>query len=1109
MNIREKLSLFLSVCLVGFGLMSDTPSEPNQVDSDAALDTIAIINHINYAVEVIRTYNNVIALEEEYEKISADNLNLNCIRDEESLQLIRDILNTLNSMRMNDRARKWYRHVLTRDLKGAKINGMAKMATTVTSSLINGSGGFWSRFGQVAAASALAGVESIADYKKAEHEFRGQFEDKEFELDTEKLNRLHEMNDKLLESQWKLVQKYQLDDRLRVTGKEVRSLVSSLKTSDRKNVFRQLKPMQRKFEVYPIYWYYRAAMALSVEEYKDAINSCEHFERINRSLFRTDQMAASTAMIKIAAMMKQRPTETQFEQSEKESIKKGLETICTKNYNSENPDESIFCTSVYLFALDDVEMASTVLDALMSKLVAASQDEFREYCDLFTKPKESRKDVPPNMAYLAQCRMLKLAINQKNDQKINVERLKEICERDTTCSLEKLFYFGELRIKDIWEVAKKDVEKINLLTSSDCVVVEIPIAWFLLGNLDVEVEMMNGSNVVQTLKGNVSNRSHVMSSPHMIPESKDMAYVRITMPVQDGSLVGCDGARLRLNHVSWPVDIVYAPNKPLNNGDDVFVPVRVERFMGKDMNEDVMQNPILEAKKRFEDLKRLAEQGDLDAQVRLAICYFDGVGVMKDGHEAVRWVRNAADHGHAGGQFMFGTVKLRGLGGVAENSEEAVKWYRKSASQGFDPAQLELGRCYGNGVGVEKDQSVAVEWYRKAADQGLADAQFTLGMCYSEGEGVSKDLAEAIKWYRKAAEQGLAIASRKLYDCYRLGEGVNVNEKEAYGWLGLAATQGDPEAQFQVGKFYRDNDMAEEDKTEAVKWFRMAAEQGHSKAQFYLGVCYDFGNGVEKDATEAVKWYRHAADKGIKEAQYNLGNMYGGGRGVAKNDAEAVKWYRKAAEQGDADAQCNLGTRYYYGEGVNQDKTEAVKWYRKAAEQGCADAQNKLGVCYEHGVGVAQDKTEAVKWYRKAAEQDLVRAQCNLGLCYSRGNGVHQNDAEAVKWFRKAAKNGDNGAILFLGTAYFMGIGVSEDKSEAVKWWRKGAEQGDAGMQYMIGYCYEKGHGTEIDTSAAKAWYRKADARNDAEAKKSFEEFKEILETKPGVGRGFFQWLLN
>ncbi|MBQ6341101.1 MAG: sel1 repeat family protein, partial [Kiritimatiellae bacterium] len=702
----KRFALFACICWVGLGLLTDTLAEAQHADSDAALDTIAIINQINYAVEVIRTYNNVIALEEEYEKISADNLNLNCIRDEESLQLIRDILNTLNSMRMNDRARKWYRHVLTRDLKGAKINGMAKMATTVTSSLVNGSGGFWSRLGQVATATALAGVESIADYKKAKHEFQGQFEDKEFELDTEKLNKLHEMNDKLLESQWKLVQKYHLDDRLRVTGKEVKSLVSSLKTSDRKNAFRQLKPMQRKFEVYPIYWYYRAAMALSVEEYKDAINSCEHFDRINRGLFRTDQMAASTAMIKIAAMMKQRHTEKQFEPSEKETLKKGLEIICTQNYNSENPDESIFCASVYLFALNDVESASTVLDALMSKLATASQDELREYCDLFTRPKEPKKEAPPNMAYLAQCRMLRLAIDQKKEQKINVERLKEICERETTCSLEKLFYFGELRIKDMWEVAKKDVEKINLTMSGDRVVVEIPVAWFLLGKLGVSVEMMKGPNVVQTLIGDDSKRSHVMSSPNLFSESKDMAYVRIVMPVQKGALVGCDGARLHLSHVSWPVDLVYAPSKPLNNGDEVFVPVRVERFMGKDMKENVMLNPIEEAKKKFEELKRLADAGDLNAQVELAICYFDGTGVTADGHEAVRWVRNVAEHGHAAGQFMLGTVYERGLGGVAVNAEEAVKWFRMSAAQDFELAQLELGRCYRNGFGVETDTHV-------------------------------------------------------------------------------------------------------------------------------------------------------------------------------------------------------------------------------------------------------------------------------------------------------------------------------------------------------------------------------------------------------------------
>ncbi len=70
MNTMRKLTLILLSCATGFCLNA----APQQQESDAALDTIAIINQVNYAVEVIRTYHNVVALEEEYERISADNL---------------------------------------------------------------------------------------------------------------------------------------------------------------------------------------------------------------------------------------------------------------------------------------------------------------------------------------------------------------------------------------------------------------------------------------------------------------------------------------------------------------------------------------------------------------------------------------------------------------------------------------------------------------------------------------------------------------------------------------------------------------------------------------------------------------------------------------------------------------------------------------------------------------------------------------------------------------------------------------------------------------------------------------------------------------------------
>ena len=790
MNTMRKLTLILLSCATGFCLNAT----PQQQESDAALDTIAIINQVNYAVEVIRTYHNVVALEEEYERISADNLNLNCIRDEESLQLIRDMLNTLNGMRMNDRARKWYRHVLTRDLKGAKLEGMAKMANTVTSSLVNGSGGFWSRLGQLASATVVAGVETVADYKKAEHALQGQLEDRQFELDTEKLNELHKMNDMLLARQWNLINKYRLDDRLRVTGREVRSLVRCLKGSNRKNTFRQLKPMQRVFEVYPTYWYYRAAMAMATADYKDALASCEHFESINRGLFRTDKMAANVAMIKITAMLEQRSQDKALSPQEKASIEKGLDTICEQNYSSENADQSIFCTSVYLSVLDDVESASAVLESLMAKLDSDSQEELKEYCDLFTRPAE-KKGTPPNTVYLVQCRMLRLAIDQKKEHKIHVERLKEICGRETTCSLEKLFYFGELRIEDLWKLAEKDIEKINLLVEDDHVVAEIPVTWFLLGDLDVTVEMLHGTNVVETLLGDDKRRSHVMSSPHLVSQSKAGVYVRIAMPTSKNSVVDCDGMRLRLKHVSWPVDLAYAPEKPLQDGKTYLVPVRAERFMGKSLDKKIMPVPDLTvatttvtksstkttvptpswkkvslgSQNNLEILKSAAEEGNVEAQFKLGRCYYYGEGVEQDKAEAVKWYRKAAEQGNADAQSSLAFCYALGEG-VPKDRNEYRKWLRKAAEQEKIESQEDLAADYW--LNDPRDIAEAIKWWRKAAENEhvtsdydrmvRGTAQLRLGERYEKGEGVPKNKAEAERWYRKAADNGNTWAKERL-----------------------------------------------------------------------------------------------------------------------------------------------------------------------------------------------------------------------------------------------------------------------------------------------------------------------------------------------------------
>ena len=120
---------------------------------------------------------------------------------------------------------------------------------------------------------------------------------------------------------------------------------------------------------------------------------------------------------------------------------------------------------------------------------------------------------------------------------------------------------------------------------------------------------------------------------------------------------------------------------------------------------------------------------------------------------------------------------------------------KKQAEAGDIEAQFNLGMCYKNGYGVEKNLRKATNLYRKAAEQGDATAQYNLGLCYANGDGVEKNLPEAAKWWRKAAEQGNAKAQFDLGLLYYWGCGVEQNLTEAANWFRKAAEQGDADAQ--------------------------------------------------------------------------------------------------------------------------------------------------------------------------------------------------------------------------------------------------------------------------------------------------------------------------
>lgn len=89
----------------------------------------------------------------------------------------------------------------------------------------------------------------------------------------------------------------------------------------------------------------------------------------------------------------------------------------------------------------------------------------------------------------------------------------------------------------------------------------------------------------------------------------------------------------------------------------------------------------------FNELLRKAEQGDIDAQFNLGVCYENGYDVEQSYEQAVKWYTKAAEQGDAAAQFNLGLCYYNG-DGVEQSYEQAAKWYKKAAKQGGEAAEL-------------------------------------------------------------------------------------------------------------------------------------------------------------------------------------------------------------------------------------------------------------------------------------------------------------------------------------------------------------------------------------------------------------------------------------
>lgn len=112
----------------------------------------------------------------------------------------------------------------------------------------------------------------------------------------------------------------------------------------------------------------------------------------------------------------------------------------------------------------------------------------------------------------------------------------------------------------------------------------------------------------------------------------------------------------------------------------------------------------------------------------LFVCVFTVLGITAVYADSFSETLSKAEAGDPEAQNEIGLIYFYGKG-VRKNYPEAVKWFDRAVKQDNYQAYYNLGVCYENGYGVEKDEYMAMDLY---------DTAYTKGKIYEAKKGFER-----------------------------------------------------------------------------------------------------------------------------------------------------------------------------------------------------------------------------------------------------------------------------------------------------------------------------------------------------------------------------------
>lgn len=478
--------------VIGVAIIIIALSEPifaaGQIkDKDRANTQAAIImiNHVNWVVNRIKSSDDVGMLELEYEGISLNKLNLQSIKDQETIDQITRICDYITTLRISDGERKMLVRELNYNLDNAVYDLFPSPALLMVAD---------------PRAIAINLVQSTAsayfNYKRAVSQLKIQHERKMWNLEADAMRELNGLNVELLNQQWRLIQSYHLDDYWRVSEEQIKTLLSRLDSqisaAAPDELFNYLNhPTQRKtYQKLPAFWYYLGVQAEKCKHPDVALAAYEEYQKEFYQVLRFDRTAASVAMNKILLSANN---------TDKNDIYSQLKII-----EANAPDDwtfLYFCANIYFDRLADKANAERVLSQAINKLQFQFSETLFNCRELCKKGDLAVGDHTfPNATPLIACKNLLLRIQgQENDRERMLSIADHFRKETTKNCFGMLSFVGKLPYEDICNYLKPELRAVFIdyqydnswkSTAPYRLVLYLPLSWFYAGNFDVEMQIL-------------------------------------------------------------------------------------------------------------------------------------------------------------------------------------------------------------------------------------------------------------------------------------------------------------------------------------------------------------------------------------------------------------------------------------------------------------------------------------------------------------------------------------------------------------------------------------------------------------------------------------------